>query len=323
MTQTDGVTGPIIIHPKEKEPYDYDEERLLFLGDFFDQTSLQRCAGLKSDDFEWIGDPTSLLLNGKGLSQYCTNFNGTQPDGGHICLDSCSDTKKWTPSILIEAGKTYRFRFINAGGLVMQNIAINGHTMTVVNVDGTNVEPFEVDNLSIAVGQRYSVLVKADQYQGGDSETKNFWMQSVVVGRPSEGMPEGNWVLSYANSTDDVELPPDTQEKPNHPAWDDQTQIFTDFFNGLHTRNMSAHIEDQAALTAEESDIKRYQITITQAFDGTHLNWALNNISFVHPTSGMPLIGSAVEQSQRLGWPLPGPIVSFVCVYYYTVILID
>jgi FtsP/CotA-like multicopper oxidase with cupredoxin domain len=45
MTQTDGVTGPIIIHPKEKEPYDYDEERLLFLGDFFDQTSLQRCAG--------------------------------------------------------------------------------------------------------------------------------------------------------------------------------------------------------------------------------------------------------------------------------------
>ena len=76
----------------------------------------------------------------------------------------------------------------------MQNIAINSHTMTVVEVDGTNVEPFEVDNISIAPGQRYSVLVNADQYQAGgnDNETKNFWMQSVDTGRSPEGMPEGN-----------------------------------------------------------------------------------------------------------------------------------
>ncbi|OEU20856.1 Cu-oxidase_2-domain-containing protein, partial [Fragilariopsis cylindrus CCMP1102] len=296
MTATDGIAGPIVIHPKVPEPFyeelnlsvDDVEEQMLFLMDYFDDTSLQREAGLASESLNWIGNPASLLLNGKGLSKYCTNFTGQQPFSKY----SCSDTLQWTPSILVEQGKTYRFRVVNGGGLVMQNLAINQHNMTIVEVDGTNVVPYTVQNLTIAPGQRYSVIVYADQGENDDDGEENFWMQSLVAGRPLSNMPEGNWVLSYANSTANVQLPNVNQKKPTHPVYDvDQTQVFTAFFENLHTTG------------EEEVD------NITTTTRGTcQVVWTLNNISFVYPDSGSPLIYSAVEESQRLGWPLPGPL---------------
>ena len=126
MTVVDGLAGALIVHPKEPEPFEYDEERMVFLKDFFDQTSLQQQAGLMADQLGWVGNPDSLLLNGKGLSKHCVDFNGTQPieyclnecnadDKDCIiacaeeflpaCLDTCSDTLAWTPSILVEKGK--------------------------------------------------------------------------------------------------------------------------------------------------------------------------------------------------------------------------
>ena len=390
MTATDGIAGPIVIHPKVPEPFykelnlsvDNVEEQTLFLMDYFDDTSLQREAGLASESLNWIGNPASLLLNGKGLSKYCTNFTGQQPfskcltdcladyevvteddtvfgvnkngleicndqcigtlSSSHICLDSCSDTLQWTPSILVEQGKTYRFRVVNGGGLVMQNLAINQHNMTIVEVDGTNVVPYTVQNLTIAPGQRYSVIVYADQGENDDDGEENFWMQSLVAGRPLSNMPEGNWVLSYANSTANVQLPNVNQKKPTHPVYDvDQTQVFTAFFENLHTTGeeevdnittttRTTHESERTALSANESDVTRYHLTLTQGWSTTksgpygdrvscegggtcQVVWTLNNISFVYPDSGNPLIYTAVEESQRLGWPLPGPLVSTRC----------
>jgi iron transport multicopper oxidase len=40
--------------------------------------------------------------------------------------------------------------------LTMQN-----HTMQIIELDGTEVEPYQVDILPVAVAQRYSILVEA------------------------------------------------------------------------------------------------------------------------------------------------------------------
>jgi FtsP/CotA-like multicopper oxidase with cupredoxin domain len=58
----DGLTGPLIVHPKEGEGeyVDYNEDQILFLQDFYIQTSQQQAAGLLNCPFTWIGNPDSF-----------------------------------------------------------------------------------------------------------------------------------------------------------------------------------------------------------------------------------------------------------------------
>lgn len=60
-----------------------------------------------------------------------------------------------------EAGKTYRLRLINMAALSMYHFWIEGHDMSIIEVDGVDTEALPVDLVSIAVAQRYSILVTA------------------------------------------------------------------------------------------------------------------------------------------------------------------
>lgn len=96
--------------------------------------------------------------------------------------NGCS-AENYTASIPVEAGKTYLFRIINAGGLVPLNFAIANHNMTVVRADGTYVEPFELTSLEVNLAQRYSVLVNADQ----DPDT-SYWAAASARGLVVESL---------------------------------------------------------------------------------------------------------------------------------------
>ena len=43
------------------------------------------------------------------------------------------------------------------------NFSIDGHRMTVIEADGVETNPLDVDSFEIFPGQRYSVVVSADQ----------------------------------------------------------------------------------------------------------------------------------------------------------------
>ena len=67
-----------------------------------------------------------------------------------------------TKPILFEEGKTYRMRLINVGE-EMHSLHIHGHSMLVTHRDGFELSaPFRVDTLGIMPGERYDVLVEAD-----------------------------------------------------------------------------------------------------------------------------------------------------------------
>ena len=53
------------------------------------------------------------------------------------------------------------------------NFTIDGHRMTIIEVDGNEVEPVEVDSIFILPGQRYSVVVTANKSIG------NYWVRSL------------------------------------------------------------------------------------------------------------------------------------------------
>ncbi|PQQ13635.1 L-ascorbate oxidase [Prunus yedoensis var. nudiflora] len=144
-----GLYGSITVSVPngESEPFAYDYDIGIILNDWFHKSTYEQAAGLSSIPFVWVGEPQSLLINGRG------RFN-------------CSLLA--TPSL--EAG---------------------GHNMTVVEVDGHYVEPFETKNLYIYSGETYSVLVKASQ-----DPSRNYWVTTNVVSRKPT-TPTGLAILNY------------------------------------------------------------------------------------------------------------------------------
>lgn len=70
--------------------------------------------------------------------------------------------------------KTYRLRLINTGSFVAMRFAVDGHVLTVIEADGTAVTPFDVSAVSVAVAQRYSVLLRTNETAGA------YWMRAAL-----------------------------------------------------------------------------------------------------------------------------------------------
>ena len=60
---------------------------------------------------------------------------------------------------IVKPGSTVRFRVVNVGAFGFFHLWIEDHLMTIIEVDGIDVEPFQTKGIDVAVGQRYSVLV--------------------------------------------------------------------------------------------------------------------------------------------------------------------
>ena len=253
LALADGLSGPIIVHPKspqETEPFSYDEERLFFLQEWYVQTSTQQWVGLNNWPFTWVGNPNSILINGKAVAPECL------PDGASFnvstkCLETClSPMEEMLNVTSVVAGKTYRFRIINAAQLVMLNLAITNHTMTIVQVEGTSVEPITgVDSLDIAPGQRYDVLVTMDQAPG------TYWIETTVRERNME--VKGQALLHYEGS--DLVLPEES-DATQHAAWNETIHGVNQEMS-LQAINPT-RFNESAALTA--TDVTRYVLVGTQ-----------------------------------------------------------
>ena len=63
----------------------------------------------------------------------------------------------------VEQGQRYRFRLIGAQGVCAYKVAIDGHKLTVVNVDGFWTQPVkDVDYVIIHTGERYDFILEAN-----------------------------------------------------------------------------------------------------------------------------------------------------------------
>ena len=64
----------------------------------------------------------------------------------------------------VEQNKRYRFRLINAGFLYCPiEFSFDKHTMTVIASDGNDVDAYQVESLIIMAGERYDVVLTANQ----------------------------------------------------------------------------------------------------------------------------------------------------------------
>lgn len=104
------------------------------------------------------------LINGK------MDFNCSNVPAGVSCTPNAGISKfKFQP------GKTHRLRLINAGAEGLQRFTIDNHNMTVIANDFVPVKPYQTNMVTLGIGQRTDVLVKAT-----GKSTDAVWMRSDI-----------------------------------------------------------------------------------------------------------------------------------------------
>lgn len=98
------------------------------------------------------------------------------------------------------AGKTYRIRISNVGLENSLNFRIQGHTMKVVEVEGTHTMQTTFSSIDVHVGQSYSLLFTADQ------PPMDYYI--AVSSRFTVDILTTTAVLHYSNSNRPVSGPP-------------------------------------------------------------------------------------------------------------------
>lgn len=182
-----GLKGPIIIHAKnDPHKHMYDEERIVTLSD------------------QWVNPEVCLKAEG-GLpgNPVCAEidkalWNGQWGDG--------SEEYPW-PMVTVDAGKCYRFRFIGIMGQAQNfQITMAGHNMTIIAIDGKDVEPTIVSQFDLHAGERADVIVCANQAPGNYLITADYDLADFLEIAPAPKMPRVDsskfWAfLNYAGHT--------------------------------------------------------------------------------------------------------------------------
>ncbi len=188
------VYGPLIVESlgfDEKALLGYDEDRILTLSDYWREDPNQLEDGLVHRDvFQWVGSPQSFLTNGKTIGGNCTLNFSPSPNSFDVTH--------------VDFGKTYRLRLIGATSLFAVHFSIPQHEMILIEVEGTLIKPISVDFVELLPGQRYSVLVKADQTPG------QYWMQQQGKWR-SEAPTNGFSILKYNSHHSPLSFSPPPQ----------------------------------------------------------------------------------------------------------------
>jgi FtsP/CotA-like multicopper oxidase with cupredoxin domain len=187
MQRLAGLYGMIVVSEPDGivEPFTYDQEHTVLLEDCWHNSVYNQATSIAAKPIVVIGAPQSLLINGRGM------FNCSKPaTATEACNISCPDCVLPTLFIAVP-GKTYLLRIGSLTSLSSLSFKIEGHSMTVVEVDGHYVSPSVVRNLCIYSGKTYSVLLKADQ------DPRRSYL-AVVDCHPCK-TASGKSVLKYAN----------------------------------------------------------------------------------------------------------------------------
>ncbi|KAF8121904.1 Fet3 protein [Boletus edulis] len=152
---TDGLRTPLILHPANGEAYTYDEEFTVNLGDWYHTEQSVLLESYINVDNPMGDEPTP----DSGLVYYSQNGAYLPPIPGSSPTSAVGFNENSTLNFV--PGKTYRLRIVNMSAFGAFAFWIDGHNMTIIEVDGTDTQQSPADMLYIAVAQRYSVLVQA------------------------------------------------------------------------------------------------------------------------------------------------------------------
>lgn len=180
LQEQQGLYGAFLIDPHNHPSYQYTKDFVMVLSDWTDTDPDRILANLKvTGDYNSPKFPLqpSLLKFIYDYRKACTaerqkliaDYQMMQQMRMNIydlsdvaydafLLNGQSKFKPWIAAVKV--GDVVRLRFIGASGSTIFHVKIPYTTMQVVHVDGNDVQPFTVNDFTIAPGETYDVLVK-------------------------------------------------------------------------------------------------------------------------------------------------------------------
>ncbi|KAJ5322153.1 Multicopper oxidase [Penicillium brevicompactum] len=170
-----GVVGGIIINGPASGNYDVDKGSL-FLSDWSHQTV---------DELYTVAQTVGPPIMDTGL------INGTNVFGN----DTNATGKRF--QMKVNQGSSYRLRIVNSAVDTHFKFMIDNHTLTVIGMDFVPIKPYQAEYVDIGMGQRYDLIVTANQRRVSDS----FWIRAIPQEACSENASPDNikGIMYYGN----------------------------------------------------------------------------------------------------------------------------
>jgi FtsP/CotA-like multicopper oxidase with cupredoxin domain len=171
-----GLYGPLVIDPREPEPFQFDREHVVMLADWTDENPKRVFGKLKKQSDYYNRDRRNLGDFLRDVREQ--GFGATVADrrawgdmrmtptdladvSGHTythLMNGVTPAGNWTG--LFQPGERVRLRFINGSAMTYFDVRIPGLKMTVVAADGQYVHPVTVDEFRMACAETFDVIVE-------------------------------------------------------------------------------------------------------------------------------------------------------------------
>jgi CopA family copper-resistance protein len=170
-----GVYGPLVIHPEQTAPLEYDRDYVVMLSDWTFEDPHRVLARLKkmgdyynfrqfsvaelygSDDMS-AAEAMRTKLAWDRMRMMPTDIADVTGATYTYLMNGLHPGANWT--VLFRQGERVRLRFINGSAMSYFNVRVPELPMTVVAADGQDVVPVETDELQLGVAETYDVIVR-------------------------------------------------------------------------------------------------------------------------------------------------------------------
>jgi len=166
-----GLYGPIIVDPAGPDPVAFDREHVIVLADHsplspeaifrrlkVDPGSFNRQRQTLAGLLAGSDQPLKDRLDWGRMRMDPADISDVTGSAYTYIINGFGPQDNWTG--LFTPGERVRLRFINASSMTTFNVRIPGLRLTIVQADGQNVVPIEVDEFQIGVAETYDAVVK-------------------------------------------------------------------------------------------------------------------------------------------------------------------
>lgn len=256
------VHGPVFIYPKRgtTDPFPKPHSEVpIILG--------SRYKGDVMTNIE-----TVLEKGGETNKSDALAINGQPGD-----LYSCS--KPGTFNMIVEYGKTYLLRIINAVMNEEMFFMVAHHNLTVIGWDGAYMKPVSTNYVVITPGQTMDVLLTANQ------TPSRYYMAGRAFADVGYDNTTTTTILRYKGNYS-ISSTPSLPNLPNYNDTNAATNLITRFkalANKDHPIDVPKTIDTHLTITISMNTLP----CVNNSCDGpngSRLAASLNNISFVHPS---------------------------------------
>ena len=177
------------------------------------------------------------------------NGTNTYDDGGY----------RYNTSFV--SGTSYRIRLVNAAVDTHFKFMIDNHTMQVIASDLVPITPYETTVLDIGMGQRYDIIVTADQADTAD----NFWLRAIPQSACSDNdnSDDIRGIVYYGDSPST----PSTTAYSYEDSCDDETDNLVPYISKTVESQLSTNEEDVTAGINTDSLFRWYLNSTTMVVE--------------------------------------------------------